>query len=188
MRLIPAHAKRIIAAFLGTDENVKGFEDFRAPEASGYEFQSGGVVEMLEKLLTKFEDERATLEREESNARHAYEMLSQDLANQISTATETRNTKAEQKSSTEQANADAKVSLEETTAARDSDQRYLDETTSMCSQKAAAYEARQELRTEELQAIAKAIEIISTQVSGLAEKHLPTLAQTSLVQLRSSSF
>merc|ERR1719408_430407 len=148
MRLIPAHAKRVIASFLAQDDNTEGFSDFTAPEASGYEFQSGGVVEMLEKLLTKFEDERSTLEREETNARHAYDMLSQDLSNQISTATQTRQEKAEAKSNDEQALADSKVSLTETTAARDSDQRYLDEVTQMCTLKADAFKSRQQLRTE----------------------------------------
>ena len=39
-----------------------------------------GVVDMLEKLHDKFEDERTDLEKEESNARHAYEMLIQVFA------------------------------------------------------------------------------------------------------------
>ena len=39
---------------------------------------------MLEKLHDKFEDERTDLEKEESNARHAYEMLIQDLTAQVS--------------------------------------------------------------------------------------------------------
>ena len=34
--------------------------------------RSQGVVDMLEKLHDKFEDERTDLEKEESNARHAY--------------------------------------------------------------------------------------------------------------------
>ena len=38
---------------------------------------------MLEKLHDKFEDERTDLEKEESNARHAYEMLIQDLTAQV---------------------------------------------------------------------------------------------------------
>ena len=35
---------------------------------------------MLEKLHDKFEDERTDLEKEESNARHAYEMSPRALA------------------------------------------------------------------------------------------------------------
>ena len=49
------------------------------PSDHRYEFQSQGVVDMLEKLHDKFEDERTDLEKEESNARHAYEMLIQVL-------------------------------------------------------------------------------------------------------------
>jgi len=187
MRLVPAHAKRVIASFLAQDDNTEGFLDYKAPEAAGYEFQSGGVIEMLEKLLTKFEDERATLEKEETNARHSFEMLAQDLDNQIATATDSRNAKAEAKANKEQALADSKSSLEETTAARDADKKYLEGLTAMCQQKASEFEARQQLRSEELEAIAKAIDIISTQVSGLGAKHLPSLAQTSFAQLRSSS-
>merc|ERR1719388_248547 len=58
-----------------------------APQANAYEFQSSGIVDMLEKLKDKFEDERTDLEKEESNARHAYEMLMQDLTAQIATPT-----------------------------------------------------------------------------------------------------
>lgn len=58
-----------------------------------------------------------------------------------------------------------------------------------CSQKATDFEARQELRTEELEAVAKAIEIISSNsVSGHADRHLPALQQQrsvrALAQLR----
>ena len=37
-----------------------------APEADGYEFQSHGIIEVLEKLLDKFIDERTTTEKEET--------------------------------------------------------------------------------------------------------------------------
>merc|ERR1719160_2318925 len=60
-----------------------------------------------------------------------------------------------------------------------------------CAQKAADFEARQQLRAEEIEAIQKAIDIISSSaVSGAAKKHLPTLIQIkspSMAQLRSSS-
>jgi len=58
--------------------------------------------------------------------------------------------------------------------------------------KATDFESRQQLRAEELEALAKAVEILSSgAVSGAAEKHLPSLLQgqkvaTALAQLRSS--
>ena len=47
----------------------------RAPEATGYEFQSLGVVERLEQMHDKFISERTTLEMEDMNAKQAFVML-----------------------------------------------------------------------------------------------------------------
>merc|ERR1719506_1955577 len=69
--LIPDEAKRAIDAFISQDPDA-GL-DVAAPEANAYEFQSHGIIEMLEKLLDKFIDERTTLEKEEMNSRHAFE-------------------------------------------------------------------------------------------------------------------
>jgi hypothetical protein len=48
---IPADAKKTIDLFLTQNDDALAVT---APEANGYEFQSSGVVEMLEKLLAKF--------------------------------------------------------------------------------------------------------------------------------------
>jgi hypothetical protein len=191
LNLIPAEAKRTIDAFLAQDPEEASADGLAvsAPEANAYEFQSHGVIEMLEKLLDKFIDERTTLEKEEMNARHAFEMLVQDLKAQIEQATQDRDEKAETKAKKLQAKADAEGDLQDTITTRDADQKYLDDLTATCEQKAADFESRQQLRAEEIEAIQKAIEIISSAaVSGNADKHLPTLLQakaSSLAQLRS---
>jgi len=58
-----------------------------------------------------------------------------------------------------------------------------------CGQKSSDFESRQQLRAEEIQAVEKAIEILSSgAVAGNAAKHLPSLLQkSSLAQLRASS-
>ena len=66
-----------------------------APEAAGYELQSHGIIEMLEKLLDKFINERTETEKKEMNSKHAFEMLMQDLTAQIKQATTGRGEKAE---------------------------------------------------------------------------------------------
>merc|ERR1719305_1580126 len=155
-----------------------------APEANAYEFQSSGVIEMLEKLLDKFITERTTLEKEEMNSKHAFDMLMQDLNAQIAQGTKDRDEKAASKAKNLQAKADAEGDLKDTTTTRDEDQKYLDELTAKCEQKASDFESRQQLRADEIEAIEKAIEIISSgAVSGNADKHLP-----SLVQAESSAF
>merc|ERR1719263_2478448 len=108
----------------------------------------------------------------------------QDLTAQKEQAIQDRTEKAETKAKKLQAKADATGELEDTTSTMEADKKYLADLTATCEQKATDFEARQTLRAEEIQAIEKAIEILSSEaVSGNAEKHLPTLAQ-----MKSSSF
>jgi len=71
----------------------------------------------------------------------------------------------------------------EVTAVRDSDAKYLNDLTSLCDQKTKEFESRTKLRDEEIEALDKAVEILSGDEVGDAKKHLP-----SLVQGKSSSF
>merc|ERR1719359_1252785 len=180
LSLIPDNAKKAIDAFVqGAQEDVEALA-VSAPEANAYEFQSSGVVEMLEKLLDKFIDERTTLEKEEMNSKHAYDMLMQDLKAQIGQATADRDAKAESKAKKLQAKADANGDLKDTTTTKNADSKYLADLTATCEEKAGAFESRQQLRADEIVAIEKAIEIISSgAVAGNAEKHLPSMLQKS---------
>merc|ERR1719248_538244 len=177
LNLIPDEAKRAIDTFFAQEPD-EGLA-VSAPEANAYEFQSHGIIEMLEKLLDKFIDEKTALEKEEMNSVHAFEMLVQDLKAQIDQATQDRDEKAATKAKKLQAKADAEGDLTDTTTTRDEDEKYLADLTATCEQKASDFESRQQLRAEEIEAIEKAIEIISSEaVSGNAEKHLPTLLQS----------
>ena len=182
LALFPAEAKKTIDAFLQEDD------DLAAPEANGYEFQSNGVIEMLEKLNDKFVGERTALEKEEANTKHNFDMLIQDLTAEIEQATQDSTEKTETKASKLEAKAKAESDLQDTSAAKAADEKYLADLTATCEQKSSDFEARQQLRSEELEAIAKAIEIVSSgAVSGSADKHLPALVQrSSLAQLRRS--
>merc|ERR1740130_767653 len=190
LNLIPKEAKKVIDAFLQEVEEpaAEGLA-VSAPEAYGYEFQSHGVIDMVEKLLDKFITERTDLEKTEMNAKHAFDMLIQDLTAQIQQATSDRDSKSEAKAKALQAKAGAEGDLTDTTTTRDADVKYLADLTAVCQTKAADFESRQQLRAEELEAIAKAIEIMSSNdVSGNAEKHLPSLVQkTALTQLRAGT-
>jgi len=187
LSLIPASAKASLSAFLDQGE-PEGLE-VSAPEAYGYEFQSQGVIEMLEKLLDKFIQERTDTEKKEMNTKHAYDMLMQDMTAQITQATQDREEKAVTKAKKLQAKADAEGDLKDTAATKAADEKYLMDLTATCEQKASDFESRQQLRADELEAIAKAIEIMSGEsVTGNADKYLPSLVQkqqTALAQLRS---
>merc|ERR1719191_2351409 len=193
---LPAGAQKALQSFLQVhgpdyedDENLA----VAAPEANAYEFQAQGVVDMLSHLNEKFFTEREALEKKEVEARHAFSVLQQDLSTQITGATEAREEKKVAKSKSLQAAADTKGDLQDTIGTRDDDMKYLADLTATCDEKATAFEKRQHLRSEELTAVRKAIEILSGDaVSGASEKHLPQLLQVhkkhaALVQLRSSS-
>jgi predicted nucleic acid-binding Zn-ribbon protein len=176
---VPEKARRTIAAFLATDSEIRQDPlSVSAPEAAGYEFQSGGVVDMLENLKEKFEDELRDLEKEEMNAEHAYELMSVDLKASIKQADGEMNAKAKIKSEKEEAAAEAKGDLADTTAAQKEDSTYLSELGAQCTQKSADFESRQQLRSEELEAIQKAIEILSSGVAGRSEKYGVALVQS----------
>merc|ERR1712153_113135 len=93
---------------------------------------------------------------------------------------------AESKAKALQAKADATGDLKDTTTTRDADSKYLADLTATCEQKASDFESRQQLRADEIVAVEKAIEIISSgAVAGSADKHLPGLLQrSSFAQLR----
>merc|ERR1719271_959767 len=113
-----------------------------------------------------------------------------DLKHQIEDATQSVTEKSEAKAKALQNAADAKGDLQDTTSTRDDDSKYLADLTATCEQKSAAFAERQQLRADEIAAVEKAIEILSSgSVTGMSEKHLPQLVQlkTSLAQLRSVS-
>merc|ERR1719158_1048454 len=115
----------------------------------------------------------------------------QDLKAQVAQATTDRGEKAEAKAKTLQAKADNQGDLQDTTTSKAADEKYLADLTATCGTKASDFESRQQLRADEITAIEKAIEIISSgAVSGNADKHLPSMMQkkgAAFSQLRSST-
>merc|ERR1719476_605904 len=112
MNLVPEKAKIAIESFLAQDPQDS--LAVSAPEAYGYEFQSHGVIEMLEKLLDKFVTERTDLEKTEMNSKQAYDMLIQDLTAQIEQATSDREAKSATKAKKLQMKADNEGDLADT--------------------------------------------------------------------------
>merc|ERR1719440_866146 len=113
-----------------------------------------------------------------------------DLKSQIDNAERARGEKTEAKAKALETVASATGDLADTTTTRDDDSKYLSDLTATCEQKAAAFAERQQLRADEIAAVEKAIEILSSgAVSGASEKHLPQLVQmkAALAQLRAEA-
>merc|ERR1719335_1530856 len=64
LNLIPKEAKRAIDLFLSQGQDQEETLAVSAPEANAYEFQSQGIIDMLNKLLDEFIAERTTAEKQ----------------------------------------------------------------------------------------------------------------------------
>jgi len=188
---LPAQAKSMVAAFvgiMGKDFMSEMGPDYQAPEANAYEFQSGGIIEMLKKLRDEFRTKLADCQKEEMNSKHAYDMVVQDLIDSIENSNQSIEEKTVTKARKEEKAAQNKKELAATIAMKKEDEKTLAEMEVECKEKGLSFEEKQQLRTEEIEAINQAIKILkSGDVSGNADKHL-ALAQTSqvtaLTQLR----
>jgi len=186
LKLVPDSAKAVLESFLSTSTEAG------APEANAYEFQSGGVVAMLEKLKLKFEDQKLGLEKEEMAAKANYQTLMQQLTDDIKADKKSADTKTAAKAGRLEDAAAAKGDKVVTEKGKATDESTLSDTTAECTQESEEFENNQVVRANEIEAIEKAISILSSdEVSGAGEKHLPSAAllqkkKTALAQLRSS--
>merc|ERR1719352_1067483 len=194
LKRLPTRAKRTIMAFLSSkDQQEPDPLSVTAPEAAAYEFQSGGVVEMLDKLEDKFKGELHELEKKMIVAGNDFTIQIQELVGQIEQATDESELKTKIKAERAQDEATAKGDLATTENDLATDTKYLKDLIVECDQKAKDFENRQMLRKDELTAIHKAIEIMSSdEVMGSGEKHLPQFLQlkstkSSMSMLRSSA-
>jgi len=186
--LIPARAKAAIQSFIALGDSI---EVEGPPEAHAYEFQSGGILAILEKLRIKFEDQRTTLEKEEVSTKGAFELLSQKLTDSIKDGKTTISDKTAVKAKKLEAAADGKGDLEIAKKGKTEDEKDLDSLNTECDLKSEEYEKNQATRADELKAMKTAVEILGSEVvSGTAEKHKMTLIQdggVSFASLRHSS-
>lgn len=183
---LPLKAKTLVTSLLGLSAEKADPMDYEAPEANAYEFQSGGIVDLLKKLLAEFTAKLGQCQKEEMNSKHAYDMVIADLTDSIENAEKEIEAKTVEKEQKSEKSASNKKQLSATVADKAENEKLLKSTEAECSEKKLSFAEKQKLRKEELEAIAKAIEILSSDdVSGNADKYL-SLAQsqksTSFVQ------
>lgn len=184
-------ARRAIASFIAKSSRTAS--QMHAPEAAAYESSAGTIVELMENLQAKLKDEKQSLEKDEMNRQHAYEMIAQTLTDQIQQDTDSRNAKASSKKSREADSAQTQGDLAEIQGAISKDEKYLTDLRAACKVKTADFQERKKTRSEELKALAQAIEVLSdAAVSGAPATKLLQVHKgksgkhRSFAQLRSS--
>jgi len=177
--------RRVFAEFLqssGKEEQQRG-----GPAVAAYEFQSGGIVKLLKSFLTKFKGELEEVESAESNQAHNYEQEVLHLDDTLSYSKKELEEKSTLKAKRAAESAAAKGDLADTRKDLSADEKTLSDIQATFAEKTAAFKNNQQVRKDELEAIKKAIEIISDpSVAGSYGKHDLGLTQTTFLQLRST--
>jgi len=185
---MPMQARSTLASFVTLMS--KSGDSSGAPEANGYEFQSGGIVDMLKKLQDEFRAKLGQCQKEEMNSEHAYNMVVQDLTDSIANAKKDSSEKSQEKSRKTEKIALDKQQVEDTTASKAEAEKTLSDMTVECKQKKLSFGEKQQLRGEEIEAIEKAAEIMSSPEAAGGENAAPSFSQTAsataLPQLRSA--
>jgi hypothetical protein len=163
---LPAEAKASIEALLAISQ---------APEANAYEFQGGGVVDMLEKLRLKFQDELLALQKAEIASKGNFEVLLQRLTQSVADQRERADAKTAFKAQRTEDSASAAGDLDITKTGKAADEKTLSDTNTECDARSREFEKNQVVRSGEIKACEEATKILkSDAVSGNADKHLPS--------------
>merc|ERR1719506_1939560 len=136
---------------------------------SSYEQHDGGILETLTELKGKTEESLSKARKTEMEANHAYELLKQSIEMELSGMQKRMTAATNQRSSTEETMHAASAELEETKKSKVADEAYLADLKMDCAAKATEWAERQKSVEEELGAIAKAKEILSSGVKVLLQ-------------------
>jgi len=172
--MLPPRAKALVQDMIAMEQtDDDDFLSRSAPEANGYEFQSGGIVDLLKKLETDFKTQLSDAQTAESNSRHAFEMSLQDLTASIAASEESVNKKTAIRQKRLSFAGKSEKELGATTATHEEDTATLSDLTTECAEKSHSYKEKQQLSGDELEALGEAIKILSgDNVSGAASTHL----------------
>merc|ERR1719486_1861406 len=153
--------KREVTVFLSMNQP--------GPAPGAYEFQSGGIVDTLKDLQAKFEKRRDDLQTEEDAAQQSYDAAAGAKRDQIETDKATLETEEEAFADTQSSIAATTEELTEEKAQLNDNNLYLKDITGTCEMKAKEWDQRSTSRAGEIEAISKALEILTGTVQGLAE-------------------
>jgi len=136
-------------------------ENQQAPSAGSYAPQSGQILGILKQMLETFESNLSQTQKDELQQSGDYENLKKTKEFEIGAGLDQVETKTQELATTDEKNANAKADLEDTEAQLEADKKFLENLRAQCSAMDAEWEARSKTRAEEMEAVAKALEILS---------------------------
>jgi len=143
----------------------------KQPQAKqvAYESKSGGIIQTVKDMQAKAEGELSDLRKKEMADTHEFKMLESSLSGEISHNQEKAAAATKAKAAAEESEATATGDLAETEKTKAADEEYSATLKTECETAATEWAARQASAKEEMAAIDKAKEILSTGVVAFAQ-------------------
>jgi hypothetical protein len=159
-----------LVAFAQEQRDAAEADESGAPDPAAYKSHSTGILDVLEDLKAKAEEQLATLRKEESNTQHNYALLKQSLEDEVAYNTKELNEEKAFKSETEEAKATATADLATTTKLLKDTEAARAATQADCMKLATDHDASTAGRTAELNTIAEAKKVLMDTSSGAVEQ------------------
>jgi len=161
--------KRALNAFIQDKSN----DDLtlRQPQANTEEYSShsGGIVETLEDMKTKAEDQLSAARKGAMESKYNYDMVAMSLEQEIKNLKSQLASATQTKASTGEALGKAKGDLAAVEKSKAADEEYLSATKMECEATASAWAQRQQDADGETAAIEKAKEILASGVKAFIQ-------------------
>merc|ERR1719169_371139 len=154
-----------------------------APAPDAYKGHSGGIVDVLQDMLDKAEDQLAEARKEEMTAKHEYDMLKQSITDALKFANVDKEEATKRKAASEEEKAVAEGDLDVTTKDLADAQNTYKDIGMECMTQAQAHDVSKQSRAEELKALATAKKILQTMTKG-AQKQAYSFIQTVAARTR----
>jgi DNA repair exonuclease SbcCD ATPase subunit len=151
--------RRLVASFVQSPED---YFDASPTFKQSYAPQSGEIFGILKQMLETFENNLSASQKEEMANQKAYEDLKAAKEDEIAAGQAQIDTKTQELADTDEKNAQAKEDIEDTKKTLSADEQFLMMLKEKCSMTDAEWEERQKTRQLEMEAVSKALAVLST--------------------------
>lgn len=160
LNIVKTPKMKVVAAFLQTNVD---------PDDPEYKYHSQGIIDVLSDLHGDFNAEKKQVDEEWAKTKQAEENLIADLGSQMTENLNTIDVLEGDVSALATAIAQDREDLVDAEALMKDDQLYLKDLTERCEQRAAAYDQRSLVRSDELKALTEALVLLTGDVKDADE-------------------
>mmetsp|Transcript_7276 Transcript_7276/g.15902 ORF Transcript_7276/g.15902 Transcript_7276/m.15902 type:complete len:684 (-) Transcript_7276:68-2119(-) len=137
-------------------------DSFLQNSAQPYQAQSGQIFGILRQMLETFQANLADSQKEEAENAQAFEELKTAKKEEIEAGQDQLDAKTQEKATTDEKLAQAKVDLKDTKGSLTADQAFLSMLKEKCQMTDQEWEERQKTRQAEMDAVSKALAVLSS--------------------------